>query len=91
MHPLIAHIETTCYETIKSHPNKTGKNICTEVVFNKEKFAKLIIQEVIAAAYDEIQYATSYSVANEIHKSLNKQFGLEFCDTTPTACEHKST
>ena len=91
MHPLIEHIATKCYETIETHPNKTGKNICTEVVFIKEKFAKLIIQEVIAAAYDEIQYTTSYSVANEIHKSLNKQFGLEFCETTPTVCEHKST
>lgn len=41
------------------------------------KYADWVIREVITAAYDEIQYATSHSIANEIRETLNKQFGVE--------------
>ena len=41
-----------------------------------EKFAELIIQEVINEAADEIQFATSHAIANEICETLERKFGI---------------
>lgn len=41
-----------------------------------EKFAVMIIQAVVNEAYDEIQYATSHAIANEIRETLERRFGL---------------
>ena len=41
-----------------------------------EKFAQLIIQEVIAEFYDEIQYNFSIGYAKEITDSVKQRFGI---------------
>ena len=45
-------------------------------VFDAPKHAELIIREVLKEAYDEIQYATSYAIANEICETLERKFGI---------------
>jgi hypothetical protein len=43
---------------------------------NEEKFAELIIQDVIEEFYDEIQYNFSSGYAQEITGSVKKHFGV---------------
>ena len=43
---------------------------------NIEKFAQLIIKEVISEFYDEIQYSFSIGYAKEITDSVKQRFGI---------------
>lgn len=50
-----------------------------------EKFAELIIRDVLSNVWDEVQYSTSYEIdystsqdiANEIDEKLKKYYGIE--------------
>ena len=44
---------------------------------NIEKFAQLIIKEVISEFYDEIQYNFSSGYAKEITDVVKRRFGVE--------------
>ncbi len=65
----IEELKKQCYVSVI---DRDGDN-----EYDMDKFAALIIQEVIAAVYDEIQYATSYAIASETREAINKQFGVE--------------
>jgi creatinine amidohydrolase/Fe(II)-dependent formamide hydrolase-like protein len=42
-----------------------------------EKFAELIIQDVLKEIYDDVQYITDFDTADQIVASVKKQFGVE--------------
>lgn len=45
--------------------------------YNMEKFAELIIRDVLSNVWDEVQYSTSQGIANEIDEKLKKLYGVE--------------
>lgn len=42
-----------------------------------EAYAKLLIKDVLSNVYDEVQYSSSESIANEINEKLKKYYGVE--------------
>lgn len=65
----IEELKKQCYVSVI---DRDGDN-----EYDMDKFAALIIQEVIAALYDEIQYATSEVIAWETREAINKRLGVE--------------
>lgn len=53
------------------------EDVAAIIAKHSKNYPALLVREVITAAYDEIQYATTYAIANEIRESLNKQFGVK--------------
>ena len=42
-----------------------------------EKFAQLIVRECLTEVVDEVQYATSYELADQVANRVKKHFGVE--------------
>ena len=45
-------------------------------MFNKDKFAELIIQDVLKEIYDDVQYITDFDTADSLVASIRKHFGV---------------
>lgn len=69
MNEKIKEIMSKCYVPVIE---RDGDN-----EYNMEKFAKLIIKDVLSNVFDEVQYSTSRSIANEIDETLKKYYGIE--------------
>jgi hypothetical protein len=65
----IEELKKQCYVSVI---DRDGDN-----EYDMDKFAALIIQEVIAALYDEIQYATSEVIPWETREAIYKRLGVE--------------
>ena len=42
-----------------------------------EKFAELIVRECLTEVVDEVQYATSYELADQVANRVKKHFGVQ--------------
>jgi hypothetical protein len=49
----------------------------TECGFDSNKFAELIVAECLTEVVDEVQYATSYELADQVANRVKKHFGVE--------------
>lgn len=54
MNNKIEELELKCYDIIELDPLKTGIIGCTDRIFNKQKFAELVIEECIISATTEM-------------------------------------
>lgn len=77
MNPKIKELIEQATEQV-SQPEGTYGLISDYVFkFNKEKFAELIIRDVLSSVWDEVQYSTSQILANEIDGILKELYGIE--------------
>ena len=48
-----------------------------ESVAKARKFAEMIVRECLSEVVDEVQYTTSYELADQVTKRVKQHFGVE--------------
>lgn len=74
MNEKIKELECKCYDIIELDPLKTGMANCTDRIFNKQKFAEMIIQECIDTVITSYRGHLNPKIVIE---SVKIHFGIE--------------